>query len=171
MASSLDIPECGVFMPRVLVRPRMPRRSLPRSTVDLPLDFGIPGRGSGGCSSIATYVVFATGTFFFFGLLNGFFLPFFTNFLAFPLPVPLAKASPADSDSSAESGLLTGSSVPTRPAGEGGNGFMDPSLSLSKPVRARGSEVTETTRSAAFAIPAAEFPASPVTKSNGTGAV
>ena len=54
MASSLDIPECWVLMPRVLVRPRMPRRSPPRSMVGLPRDFGIPGRGSGGCSSIAT---------------------------------------------------------------------------------------------------------------------
>ncbi len=145
MASSLDIPECWVFVPRVLVRPRMPWRTLPRSTFGLPRPFGIPGSGSGGCSSIATYVVFATGTFFFFDLLNGFFLPFFTNFLAFPLPFPLSKPSLADSDSSAESGLLTGSSVPTCSVGEGGNGFMDPSLSLSTPVRARGPEVNETT--------------------------
>ncbi len=112
-------------MPRVLVRPRIPRRSLPRSTVGLPRDFGIPGRGSDGCSSIATYVVFATGAFFFFDLLDGaFFLPFFTNFLIFPFLVPLAKPSPVESDSSAESGLLTGSAVPTCSAG--GNGFMDP---------------------------------------------
>ncbi len=182
MASSLDIPECGAFVPRVLVRPRIPRCSLPRSTVGLPRDFGIPGSGSGGCSSIATYVVFATGAFFFFGLLNGFFLPFFTNFLIFPLSVPLAKPSPADSDSSAESGLLTGSAVPTGLAGDGGNGFMDPSLSLSIPARAvvalsapcvvpGGPEVNEASLSAACAISAVEFPASPVTESNGAGAV
>ena len=146
MASSLDIPECGVFMPRVLARPRIPRRSLPRSTAGLSRDFGMPGRGSGGCTSIATYVVFATGAFFFFGLLNGFFLPFFTNFLAFPLPVPLAKPSPADSDSSsADSGLLTVSVVPTGLVGDAGNGFMDPALSLSKPVRGRGPEANEMT--------------------------
>ena len=125
-------------------------------------------------------MVFATGAFFFFGLLNGFFLLFFTSFLVFPLSVALVKPSLADSDSSAESGLLTGSVVPIGLAGDGGNGFIEPSLSLSTPARPvvsaycvvpDGPEVNELPLSAAFAISTAEFPASPVAESNGTGAV
>ena len=167
-------------MPRVLVRPRMPWRTLPRSTFGLPRPFGTPGSGSGGCSSIAVYVVFATDTFFAFGLLNGFFLPFFTNFLAFPLPVFVENPSLADSDSSTDSREVAGSVVPTGFTGDTGNGFIDPSLSLSTPVRAAalgicavpgGPGANEAFSSAAFAIPAVEFPASPVAESNGTGAV
>ena len=124
-------------------------------------------------------MVFATGAFFFFGLLNGFFLLFFTNFLAFSPPVPFANSSPDDSDSSAESGLLTGSVVPTGLA-DGGNGFIDPSLSLSTPgrvdalgpcVELDGPPVNEVPSSAALAISAAEFPATPATVSSGAGAV
>ena len=125
-------------------------------------------------------MVFATGAFFFFGLLNGFFLPFFTNFLAFSPAIPFTKFSPDDSDSSAESGLLTGSVVPTGSGGDGGNGFIDPSLSLSTPgrvvaldpcVELDGPWVNEVPSSAALAISAAEFPATPATVSSGAGAV
>ena len=172
-------------MPRVLVRPRMPRRILPRSTFGLPRPFGTPGSGSGGCSSIAAYVVFATGTgfsFFPFGLANGFFLPFLTNFLVFPLPVSLEKPSPADSDSPADSVLVAGSVAPTCFVGDGGKGFIDPSLSLSTPLQiavsapgvctvSDGPEVNEVSPSAALAIPAVEFPASPATDSASAGVV
>ena len=131
MASSLYIPECGVFKPRVLVRLRIPRRSLPRSTVGLPRDFGIPGRGSDGCSSMATYVVFAKGTFFFFVLLNGFFLPIFTNFLVFAFPTPFGNVLSDDPDSSLDSISVVGSTTFAFTVGDGGKGFIDPSFSLS----------------------------------------
>ena len=120
------------------------------------------------------------GVFLFFDLLKGFFLPFFSSFLTFVLPIPFARPSPFDSDSSAESGLLTGPALPTCSAGDGGNGFIDPSLSLSTPgcvialgprTEHDGPRVNEVPSSAAFAISAAEFPATPAPVSSGAGAV
>ncbi len=77
------------------------------------------------------YVVFATATYFPFGLLNGFFFPFFTNFLAFAFGVPFEKPSPDDSAFSAYSEQAAGSSLISGFVVDGGKLSIEPSLSLS----------------------------------------
>ena len=135
MASSLDMPISGeraVPFPRVPPRPCTPRCMVPWRAGFFILIQGVPGSGNGAWSSGALYVVLSLGVFFGFGLLNGLGFGPAKGFLFF-FDLYLERGSLSTSEPVAASGssLAPGALTEGPDASCGGNGLMDPSVSLS----------------------------------------